>query len=57
MRLLKELDPEEEKFYAEGAEEVEEEILALKKRNNCVAPVLTLTSKGEGFRILYCGIL
>jgi len=26
LRLLKELDPEEEKFYAEGAEEVEEEI-------------------------------
>lgn len=26
LRLLKELDPEEEKFYAEGAEEVEEEM-------------------------------
>ena len=26
LRLLKELDPDEEKFYAEGAEEVEEEI-------------------------------
>ena len=26
LRLLKELDPEEEKFYAEGAAEVEEEI-------------------------------
>jgi rubrerythrin len=26
LRLLKELDPEEEKFYQEGAEEVEEEI-------------------------------
>jgi len=26
LRLLKELDPEEEKFYEEGAEEVEEEI-------------------------------
>jgi len=26
LRLLKELDPEEEKFYAEGAEEVEEEL-------------------------------
>lgn len=26
LRLLRELDPEEEKFYAEGAEEVEEEI-------------------------------
>jgi len=26
LRLLKELDPEEEEFYAEGAEEVEEEI-------------------------------
>ena len=30
LRLLKELDPEEEKFYAEGAKEVEEEI---KKQN------------------------
>ncbi len=26
LRLLKELDPEEEEFYREGAEEVEEEI-------------------------------
>lgn len=26
LRLLKELDPDEEKYYAEGAEEVEEEI-------------------------------
>ena len=26
LRLLRELDPEEETFYAEGAEEVEEEI-------------------------------
>ncbi|MDD3655866.1 MAG: ferritin family protein [Atribacterota bacterium] len=26
LRLLKELDPEEEKFYTEGAKEVEEEI-------------------------------
>ena len=26
LRLLQELDPEEEKFYAEGAKEVEEEI-------------------------------
>ncbi len=33
LRLLKELDPEEEKFYAEGAEEVEEEIEKLKKKN------------------------
>ena len=32
LRLLKELAPEEEKFYAEGAEEVEEEIAKLKKR-------------------------
>ena len=31
LRLLKELEPEEEKFYAEGAEEVEEEIKKLKK--------------------------
>jgi rubrerythrin len=31
LRLLKELDPEEEKFYAEGAEEVEELIDGLKK--------------------------
>lgn len=31
LRLLKELDPEEEKFYAEGAEEVEEEIEKLNK--------------------------
>lgn len=31
LRLLKELEPDEEKFYAEGAQEVEEEIEALKK--------------------------
>jgi len=31
LRLLKELDPDEEKFYAEGAAEVEEEIEKLKK--------------------------
>lgn len=31
LRLLKELDPDEEKFYAEGAEEVEEEIEKLKR--------------------------
>lgn len=31
LRLLKELDPDEEKFYAEGAEEVEEEIEKIKK--------------------------
>lgn len=30
LRLLKELDPQEEKFYLEGAEEVEEEIEKLK---------------------------
>jgi len=32
LRLLKELAPDEEKFYAEGAEEVEEEIEALKNQ-------------------------
>jgi rubrerythrin len=31
LRLLKELSPEEEKYYSEGAEEVEEEIEKLKK--------------------------
>jgi len=31
LRLLKELDPEEEEFYREGASEVEEEIEELKK--------------------------
>ena len=31
LRLLKELIPEEEKFYAEGAREVEEEIERLNK--------------------------
>jgi len=31
LRLLRELDPEEEEFYAEGAAEVEEEIEELKK--------------------------
>ncbi len=30
LRLLKELDPNEEKFYVEGAEEVEEEIERLR---------------------------
>lgn len=32
LRLLKELAPDEEEFYAEGAEEVEEEIEKTKKR-------------------------
>ncbi len=32
LRLLKELEPEEERFYAEGAEEVEEEIEKFKYR-------------------------
>jgi rubrerythrin len=31
LRLLKELAPDEEKFYAEGAKELEEEIKKLKK--------------------------
>ena len=31
LRLLKELAPDEEKYYAEGAKEVEEEIKKLKK--------------------------
>ena len=31
LRLLRELDPEEEKFYKEGYEEVEEMIAELKK--------------------------
>jgi len=31
LRLLTELDPNEEKFYAEGAQEVEEEIAKLRK--------------------------
>ncbi|MFA7232080.1 MAG: ferritin family protein [Victivallaceae bacterium] len=31
LRLLKELDKNEEKFYAEGAKEVEEEIKKMKK--------------------------
>jgi rubrerythrin len=31
LRLLKELEPEEEKFYAEGAEEVEEEMRKISK--------------------------
>jgi rubrerythrin len=31
LRLLRELDPEEEKFYKKGAEEVEEMIARLKK--------------------------
>ncbi|MHC1720333.1 MAG: ferritin family protein [Clostridiaceae bacterium] len=32
LRLLKELAPDEEKFYSEGAKEVEEEIKKLKKK-------------------------
>ncbi len=32
LRLLKELDPQEDTFYAEGAAEVEEEIEELKKK-------------------------
>jgi rubrerythrin len=34
LRLLKELAPDEEKFYAEGASEVEEEIQKLKKAHD-----------------------
>ena len=33
LRLLRELAPDEDKFYAEGAEEVEEEIKKSKKRS------------------------
>ena len=33
LRLLHELAPDEEKFYAEGAAEVEEEIKKMKKRS------------------------
>lgn len=32
LRLLKELAPDEEKFYSEGAQEVEEEIEAMKTK-------------------------
>jgi len=32
LRLLKELAPDEEKFYAEGAKEVEEEIAKFRKK-------------------------
>ena len=32
LRLLKELAPDEEKFYSEGAKEVEEEIANLRKK-------------------------
>jgi len=32
LRLLKELDPDEEKFYTEGAKEVEEEIEKFKNK-------------------------
>ena len=34
LRLLRELAPDEEKFYAEGATEVEEEIQELKKSHD-----------------------
>lgn len=34
LRLLRELAPDEEKFYAEGASEVEEEIQKLKKSHD-----------------------
>ena len=34
LRLLKELDPDELKFYEEGAKEVEEEFLTPKKAKN-----------------------
>jgi len=40
LRLLKELAPEEEKFYAEGAEEVAEEIQEMKAK-----------PKGKGARV------
>jgi rubrerythrin len=48
LRLLKELDPDEEKFYQEGAQEVEEEFLgATAENNNAVAP----SSGGQGLGI------
>ncbi|WP_321394553.1 ferritin family protein [uncultured Desulfuromusa sp.] len=48
LRLLKELDPEEEKFYQEGAQEVEEEFLGMtSENNNEVAP----SSGGQGLGI------
>jgi rubrerythrin len=34
LRLLRELAPEEERFYAEGTQEVEEEIEGIKKSNS-----------------------
>ena len=43
LRLLRELAPDEEKYYSEGAEEVEEEIEKLKKKN------LVLTNRSKGF--------
>ena len=41
LRLLKELAPDEEKFYAEGAKEVEEEIRKLKKEKRVTRSIAT----------------
>lgn len=51
LRLLKELDPDEERFYQEGAQEVEQEFLgtettATAPEENPVAP--TAVSRGLG---------
>ncbi|SDZ96498.1 encapsulation C-terminal sorting signal [Desulfuromusa kysingii] len=49
LRLLKELDPEEEKFYQEGAQEVEEEFLgATLDANKDVAASLAGQGLGIG---------
>jgi rubrerythrin len=44
LRLLKELEPDEEKFYAEGAQEVEEEI---KKLSNNSLYLFNRRSRGS----------
>jgi len=50
LRLLRELAPDEEKFYAEGAEEVEEEARRTEANNNvknneeCCSPIRITTT-------------
>ncbi|MCW8858703.1 MAG: rubrerythrin [Deltaproteobacteria bacterium] len=48
LRLLKELDPDEERFYQEGAQEVEEEFLGAAVAGNERQPV---ASSGQGLGI------
>jgi len=48
LRLLRELDPEEETFYQQGAQEVEEEFLGVAPADAAPAPAAKPTGGGIG---------